>query len=66
MTIIVAVLDEFRKMFLADIRLSAGLLAVVALAGAARTVAPGLAPGAVLLAGALAVLVAGVLGTRVR
>lgn len=66
MSILRAVLAELRKMFLADLRLSAALLAVVALAAGGRAVAAEAFAGAMLLAGCLAVLVVGVLGTARR
>lgn len=60
MMILRAVLAELRKMFLADARLSLGLLAVVALAALVHASWPGQAAGAVLLAGSLVVLLVGV------
>jgi len=72
MTVLREVLRELLSMFAADARLSAAVLAVVAMAALLLRVLPGqpLLAGAALLGGCLLVVVAGVLkaarGRRVR
>jgi len=64
MRLVLGILRELAGLFVDDGLLAVAILAVVAVAALVAKAIPGIAPGLVLLAGLLAVLVANVLAAR--